>query len=169
MTIFFYTCVPQKKLHNLTARRKSPIFLKMHACRRCARLWATSDFVPRSGLGTPGGTGYVATRPTCGPFLILSPTLKRWGPPRRQGLCSHPAHLWANSDSVSRSEVLGTPDSKGLCSHPAHLWTTFDFVPRLWFSQLEHRKAGGGAPSLFFRCGPRPNGSRFCGLCSRHC
>ena len=29
-----------------------------------------------------------ATRPTCGPPVILSPTPKRWVPPRQQGLCS---------------------------------------------------------------------------------
>ena len=30
-------------------------------------------------LGTPqGGKGYVATRPTCGPPLILPPALKHW-------------------------------------------------------------------------------------------
>ena len=30
--------------------------------------------------------GYnAATRPTCGPLLILPPALKRWGPPRRHG------------------------------------------------------------------------------------
>ena len=39
------------------------------------------------------------------PLLILPPAVKRWGPRRRQGLCSHLAHLWANSDSVPRSEV----------------------------------------------------------------
>ena len=37
---------------------------------------------------------YVATRPTCGPRLMLSPAVKCWEPPRRQGLCSHLAHLW---------------------------------------------------------------------------
>ena len=47
------------------------------------------------GVGDPGGRGYVATRPTCGPLLILSPALKRWGPPTRQGLCSQSAHLWS--------------------------------------------------------------------------
>ena len=56
-------------------------------------------------LGTPqGGRGYVATRPTCGPLLILFPALKRWGPPRRQGLCSNLAHLWATSDFVPRQQ-----------------------------------------------------------------
>ena len=38
--------------------------------------------------------------PQCGPLLILSLALKRWGPPRRQGLCSQLAPLWATSDFV---------------------------------------------------------------------
>ena len=33
--------------------------------------------------------------PTCGPLLIVSPALKRRASPKRQGLCSHIAHLWA--------------------------------------------------------------------------
>ena len=49
--------------------------------------------------------GYVATLPTSGPLLILSPALKRRGSPRRQGLCSHLAHKWATSDSAPRSEA----------------------------------------------------------------
>ena len=53
------------------------------------------------------GRGYVATLPTCGPLLIVPPALKRWGPPRRQGLCSHLAHLWATFDSAPRSEAVG--------------------------------------------------------------
>ena len=53
--------------------------------------------------------GYVATLPTCGPLLILPPALKRRGPPRRKGLCSHLAHLRATSDSAPRSEAEGTP------------------------------------------------------------
>ena len=63
----------------------------------------------RSGGDPLGGRGYVATLPTGGPLLILSLGLKRWGPPRRQGLCSHLAHLWANHDFVPRSEVEGMP------------------------------------------------------------
>ena len=58
-------------------------------------------------MDPPGGRGYVATLPTCGPPLILPPALKRWGPPRRQGLCSHLAHLWATSDSAPRSPLEG--------------------------------------------------------------
>ena len=68
--------------------------------------------------------GYVANFPTCGPPLILPPVLKRWGPPRRQGLCSHLADLWATSDSALRSEAVGTPQAQGLCSHLAHFWAT---------------------------------------------
>ena len=59
-------------------------------------------------------SSYVATRPICGPPLILSPALKCWGPPGRQGLCSHLAHLWATSNLVPRSEALGTPQAAGV-------------------------------------------------------
>ena len=57
---------------------------------------------------------YVSTLPTCGPLLILPPALKRWGLPRRQGLCSHLAHLWATTDSAPRSEAVGTPQAAGV-------------------------------------------------------
>ena len=50
----------------------------------------------------------------CGPLLIVPPALKRWGTPRRQGLCSHLAHLWATSDSATRSEAVGTPQTAGV-------------------------------------------------------
>ena len=33
----------------------------------------------------PGGRGYVATGPTCGPLRILPPALKRWEPPGGRG------------------------------------------------------------------------------------
>ena len=46
--------------------------------------------------------------------LILPPALKRWGPPRRQGLCSHLAHLWATCDSAARSEAVGIPQAAGV-------------------------------------------------------
>ena len=62
----------------------------------------------------PGGKGYVAILPTCGPPLILLPALKRWGPPKRQGLCSHLAHSWATCDSAPRSEAVGTPQVSGV-------------------------------------------------------
>ena len=129
-------------------------------CSHPADLWATSDFLPRyEELGTPpSGRGYVATEPTGGPLLTLSPAMKRWGPPRRHGLCSHLAPLWATSDFVPRYEALGTPPSgrgyvatrptfwplqilspalkcwgpprrQGLSSHWAHLWATCDSLP----------------------------------------
>ena len=52
--------------------------------------------------------------PLVGHPLISSPTLKRWGLPRRQGLCSHLAHLCATSDFVPHSEALGTPQAAGV-------------------------------------------------------
>ena len=70
--------------------------------------------VPRSGEDPPGFRGYVATLPTCGPLLILAPALKRWGPPRRQGICSYLAHLWATAHSAPRSEAVGTPEAAGV-------------------------------------------------------
>ena len=130
-------------------------------CSHLAHLWATSDSVPwlYSGGEPPGGRGYVATLPTCGPLLILPPALKRWGSPRRQGLCTHLAHLWATSDSVPPLQSGGDPlggrnyvatlptlgplailplalkwwgslKRQGLCSHLAHLWATSDSAPR---------------------------------------
>ena len=49
-----------------------------------------------------------------GLFLILPPALRRWGSPRRQGLCSHLAHKWANSDSAPPLYSGGDPrDGRG--------------------------------------------------------
>ena len=63
---------------------------------------AISDSTPRSkAVGAPqGGSGSVATWPTCGSLVLSTPALKRCPPPppRRRGLCSHPAQLWASSD-----------------------------------------------------------------------
>ena len=58
--------------------------------------------------------GYVATLPTSGPLLILSPALKRRGSPRRQGLCSHLAHKWATADFMPGSKVDGFPETAGV-------------------------------------------------------
>ena len=52
--------------------------------------------------------------PTTGPILILPPATKRWGSPRRQGLRSHTAHKWANSDFAPRSEVVGILKAAGV-------------------------------------------------------
>ena len=73
-------------------------------CSPSAHLWAIAHVVPRRQ-----GKGYVANPPTFGPFLILSPVVKRWGPPRHKGLCSPSAHLWATAHVVTRSKALGTP------------------------------------------------------------
>ena len=62
----------------------------------------------------------------CDFFVLRFPALKRWGPPRLQGLCSHLAHLGATSDSAPRS---GSPRRQGLCSHLAHLGATSDSAP----------------------------------------
>ena len=105
-----------QKIHNFR-------FFKKHNLRPKNK----KNTVPRSEvLGTPDGRGYVTKLPTCGPVLILSPVLKRWGPPRRQGLCSQYAHLWATADFVPRSEATRW---QGLCSQSARLQATADFVP----------------------------------------
>ena len=53
--------------------------------------------------------------------MILSPARKRWGPPRRQGLFSYPAQLWATSDFATRYEALGTPEVAGVMQPPGPL------------------------------------------------
>ena len=63
----------------------------------------------------------MATLPTCGPLLILPPALKRLGPPRRQGLCSHLARLRATSHSAPRSEAVGTTQAAGVLWPPCPL------------------------------------------------
>ena len=123
-------------------------------CSHIAHLWATSDCAPRrEAVGTPpGGRGYVATLPTCGPLLILPPALKRWGPPIRQGLCSHLTHLWSTSDFAPRCEAVGTPRRQGLCSHIAHLWATSDSAPR--FEAVGTPPGGRGYVATLPTCGP---------------
>ena len=66
-------------------------------------------------MGTPvGGRGYIATLPTCGPLLILPAALKRWEPPRREGLFSHLIHLWAACRFAPRSAAVGIPLAAGV-------------------------------------------------------
>ena len=52
-------------------------------CYHRAHLWGTSDSFPRSqALGTPpGGRGSVTTGPISGPLLILSPRSEAFGDP----------------------------------------------------------------------------------------
>ena len=84
-----------------------------------ARFWATKKAGLRQPLlilfpfvGDPRKCTAAHSWPIRG-LLLLSPAVKRLGPPRRQGLCSHPAHLWAYSDFVPRSEALGSPRRQG--------------------------------------------------------
>ena len=110
-----------------------------------------------------GSRGYVATRPTFRSALILSPARKRWGPPRRQGLCSHLAHLWATSESTPWSEAVWTPTGgRGYVASrplpPAGVHTASDHgvdseVAQKWAGWLHnpcrlggphHFRAGGG-------------------------
>ena len=91
--------------------------------------------------------------PTCGPPVILPPPLKRLGPPRRQGLCSNLAHLWATSAFALRSEAVGTRPWGGLlCSHLAHLWATSDHAPR--FQALGTPPGGRGYVATLPTGGP---------------
>ena len=92
---FFCTCIYliKKKLHNFTVKEK-----KLH------------------NLTKNKNNMHVANLPTLGPLLILSPALKRWGPPRWQGLCSHHAHLWATSDLSPALKDWGPP-KRQVCSH----------------------------------------------------
>ena len=75
--------------------------------------------------------GYVATLPTCGPLLILPPALRQQGSRRRQGLCSHLAHLWATFDSSPRSEAEGILQAAGVTEPPCPLVGHFRFCPSL--------------------------------------
>ena len=54
--------------------------------------------------------GAVVGRPRCRQGSVAA----CWGSPRWQGLCSRQALLWAISDFVPRSEVLGTPQAAGV-------------------------------------------------------
>ena len=67
--LFLYSRLPQKKIHNFTAKKE-----KLHNF--------TANKITRFG--------YVANLPTYGPLLILSPALRRWGPPRWQVLWGAP-------------------------------------------------------------------------------
>ena len=64
--------------------------------------------------GQPKAKGDVANPPTCRPIPTVSPASKRWAPPRRQGCRTQSTHLWATSDCVPHSKVLGTPQAAGV-------------------------------------------------------
>ena len=99
-------------------------------CQCIVGLWDTSNCFPCSASEPPSGKGYVATRPTRGLLVIVSPAVKLCGTSRQQGLCSQPAPLWANSNFAHLFEVLGTPRQQGLCSYPAPFLATSDSFPR---------------------------------------
>ena len=90
--------------------------MRQGLCGQSAQLCITVDFVARfEVLATPkDGTGYVANPPTCGPLLALSPALKRWGAPIRQGLSSQAAQLWVAANFLPRSKMLGSPHAAGV-------------------------------------------------------
>ena len=50
----------------------------------------------------------------CGPHLILSAALKRWGHPRQPGFWNHVAGLWAIATFFLRSNPLETPEAVGV-------------------------------------------------------
>ena len=79
----------------------------------------------------PSPWGFVATRPTFGPILILSTFLKGWGSPTWQRSCSHPSHLGPLLILTSSPKHGVYPKWHGLCSHSAHWWATCDFCPAL--------------------------------------
>ena len=85
VTMFLYMRLPQrKKLHDFTAKKKMNSFTQNKKCMHVANLPTYGPLLVLSPAlkrwGPPDGSGYVATGPTSGPFLILSPALKRWGP-----------------------------------------------------------------------------------------
>ena len=94
--------------------------LPYRVCVRPLQRW-----VPPSRWGV-----FLAIRPTCGPLVILSPTVKRLGNGRRKALRSHHAPLWAMGVFVTCFEVFGLALWWRLFSHQAPLWATSEFVPR---------------------------------------
>ena len=62
----------------------------------CGPLLVLSPALNRWGPPPPDDRGYVANQPTFGPLLILSPTLKHWDPPNGRGYVA--THLSATAD-----------------------------------------------------------------------
>ena len=111
-------------------------------CSHPFHLWAMSDVVP--GSEPLDGRDDGANPPTCGPLLMLSPALKRWGSLRRQGLCSHLAHL-GTSDFV--------PCSKGRDFKKEHLppYRCLQTIRCSWSPQVKN----AGLNALTNRLGTR--------------
>ena len=75
----------------------------------------------------------VANPPTCGPLLILSPALKRRGPPARRGWCGPYAHLWACGPLriLSRLQSGGQNQKWATIGRIGFRTPTVSHVPRL--------------------------------------
>ena len=123
-----------------------------HKCTRPNRgpLLISSPALKPPPPSTTRGGDYVATRHTCAQFLILSRILKRREPLKREGLRSHPVHLWATSNYVPYWGFVATRPTcgpllilylapkcwgplrrQGLCRHAAHLWAIYASVSAL--------------------------------------
>ena len=59
--------------------------------------------------------------------LISCPTLKRPGPVRRSGICSHPARLWAACVFITKLGSVGDPHV--VLYPPGPRAATAEFVP----------------------------------------
>ena len=129
-------------------------------------MWATADFVPRFELlppppplpplphpPSPQGGGYVAHLPLWGHLLVLSPTVKRMGPPLPTrdmwAICRSSAPVLvlssvgdpqdgqvykANLPTCRPLQVLfpsleAPPPWHGLCRQYVHLWVSLEFIP----------------------------------------
>ena len=68
--------------------------------------------------------------PTCGSLVIVSSTLKRWGPSKREVLCSHLAHVWPHVILCHALRSWEPSRRLDLYMEPAHLWVTTECVPR---------------------------------------
>ena len=71
----------------------------------------------------------LANLPICRPILILSLAFKRWGPPKRHGLCGQSALCGVILILCPIVKRWGPPRWQWLCSQCAHLWATSHFVP----------------------------------------
>ena len=83
--------------------------------------------------------------------FVLRP--KHWGPPTRQGLGSHYAHIWAFFHFVPRAQNWGPTRRQGFANHRAHMWTTFDYVPVQSIGDPRH---GMDSLATVITCGPPP-------------
>ena len=125
------TCVPLLVCPRLRSIGHSPpdggVYL-YHS----AHLWATINFVQFSeALGTlPSGSGYVATRPPCGPLPIFFQLGSAGDLQGGQGNVSSASNCGGTFRFLPLREVSGPPKRQGLCSHQPHLWATANFLPR---------------------------------------